>query len=114
MKSIKRIIVTQHFGGGFLEYPKPVITKTRNGKLEVRGLDSRGRYVMYQYLNPETGKIADRKRKLCLMDGEGKVQEFFIIPLKSSNRSLLVVAEKEKTERKIWNPKTSSEEELWK
>jgi hypothetical protein len=97
-----------------LQFPKSVLTKTRSGRLEVRGLDSKGRYVMYRYLNSETGRMADRKRKLCLMDGDGNVQEFFIIPLKTSSRSLLIAAEKGEMERKVWNPKTGSEEELWK
>jgi hypothetical protein len=114
VKSIKSIIVTLIFEGRFMEYPSSVITRTRSGKVEVRGFTSRGRYVIYQYLNPETGKADDKKKKLCLMDEEGKIQEFFIIPLKSSNRSLLVVAEKGDAERKVWNPKTGSEETLWK
>ena len=97
-----------------MEYPSSVLTRARSGKVEVRGFTSRGRYVMYQYLNPETGKTDDEKRKLCLMDEEGEIHEFFIIPLKQSNRSLLVVAEKGETERKVWNPKTGSEEILWK
>ena len=90
-----------------------VLTKGKGGKTEVRALDSRWMYVLCKYLDSDTLKEVDRKRKLCLRDVEGNIQEFFIIPLKSASRSLLVAAEREEKEMKVWNEKTRSEEDLW-
>ena len=97
-----------------MEFPESVLTKARSGKIEVRGLESRGKYVMCKYLDPKTLKPTDLKKKLCLMDEEGNVQEFFIIPTKTPNRYLLIKSEKEEKERKVWNEKTGTVEELWK
>jgi len=94
-------------------FSNQVLTKGKSGKLEVRALDSRGSFVMCRYLNPETLKLADRKRKLTLKSTEGTVEEYFIIPLRDSKRSLLVKSEAEEKDRKIWNSKTQREEDLW-
>lgn len=59
-------------------------------------------------------KPADEKRKLCLRDEDGNVEQYFIIPLKTKNRSLLITAEREEKERKVWNLKTGREEDVWK
>jgi len=88
-----------------------VLTKSKSGKIELRALQDRGRYVLYKYLNPQTLKPADKKKKLCLKSEDGEEQSYFIIPLKG-NRSLLVESGEEK-ERKIWNEKRKKEERLW-
>ncbi len=80
--------------------------------MEVRALDSRGRYVLCKYLDPNTLQPTDEKRKLSLMDEEGAIREYFLIPIKGQNRRLMVEAEEPK-ERKVWNPATRQEEELW-
>ena len=90
-----------------------VLTKGKSGKLEVRALHSRGSYVMCKYLNPETLKLADKKTKLTLKRADGAVEEYFIIPLKDPKRALLVKAEAEEKDRKIWNQETRQEEDLW-
>jgi len=90
-----------------------VLTKGRSGKLEVRALHSRGTYVMCKYLNPETLKLADKKTKLMLRHSDGIIEEYFIIPLKDPKRSLLVKAEAEEKDRKIWNQETREEEDVW-
>lgn len=87
------------------KYPETVLAKGRSGKLEVRSLVSRGKYVLCEYLDPQTGKLADTKKKLMLKDENGKVKEYFIVPLKSGDRSLLI-SPKEKKDvegQKIWN-----------
>ena len=93
-------------------FSKEVLTKGKSGKLELRALHSRGSFVMCRYLNPETLKLADKKTKLTLKRADGTVEEYFIIPLKDPRRSLLVKAESEEKDRKIWNEQTQQEEEL--
>lgn len=96
-----------------MQFPESVLTRSKKGKLEVRGLDHRGRYVMCKYLDPKTMKLADAKRKLILEDEEGKIFEYFIIPLKGSNRSLLISPETEEKDRQVWNTKLEEAEEIW-
>jgi hypothetical protein len=90
-----------------------VLTKGKSGKLEVRALDARGSFVMCKYLNPETLKLADKKTKLTLKREDGTIEEYFIIPLRDPKRSLLIRAEAEEKDRKVWNQETQREEELW-
>lgn len=97
-----------------MQFPDSVLTKSRKGRWEVRAVDSRGRYVICKYLDPDSLKLADMKKKLCLMEEGGGVQEYFIVPIKGQRRSLLIEAEKEEKERKVWNEETQQEEELWK
>jgi len=97
-----------------MSFSEEVLTKSRVGRLEVRALDSRGRYVLCKYLDPGTLQPADEKRKLCLMDEKGAIREYFLIPIKGQNRRLMIEAEKEPKERKVWNPATRQEEELWR
>ena len=89
-----------------------VLTKGKSGKLEVRALHSRGSFVMCKYLNPETLKLADKKTKLTLKCDDGKLEEYFIIPLRDPKRSLLINAEAEEKDRKVWNERTQKEEDL--
>jgi hypothetical protein len=93
-------------------FSEQVLTRGKSGKLELRTLDSRGSFVRCKYLNPETLKLADKKMKLTLKHKDGVIEEYFIIPLKDSRRSLLVKAEGEEKDRKIWNEQTQQEEEL--
>ena len=67
---------------------------------------------MCKYLNPETLKLGDKKMKLTLKREDGTVEEYFVIPLKDLGRSLLVKAEGEEKNRKVWNEQTQQEEEL--
>ena len=55
--------------------------------------------------------MADKKTKLTLKHEDGTVEEYFIIPLKDPRRSLLVKAEGEEKDRKVWNEQTQQEEE---
>jgi len=95
-----------------MQLPETVITKGKGGKLEVRALDSRGSYVLCKYLDPKTMKPADQKRKLTLKNADGRVLEYFIIPLKDAKRSLLVTAGPEEKERQVWNEEAQKAEEL--
>jgi len=97
-----------------MQFSKDVLTRGKGDRLEVRTLESRGFYVICKYLDPETLKSADKKAKLSLRNENGEVNEYFIIPLKDTKRSLLVSAEKEEKERKVWNSETQTEEDLWK
>lgn len=97
-----------------MEFTEQVLTKGKGGRLEVRTLESRGVYVMCKYLDPKSLRPADTKLKLSLKDQDGRTREYFIIPLKTASRSLLVKAESEPKDRKVWNEKTRAEEEFWK
>jgi len=97
------------------EYPESVLTKDREGNLEVRNLISRGKFVMYDYRDVKTFKqMESKKKKLYLKDKDGKISEYYIIPLKSGDRFLLIKPkEPEKKVRKVWNEKIQKKEELW-
>ncbi len=82
------------------------MAKGKSGKLEVRALHSRGSFVMCKYLNPETLKLADKKMKLSLKREDGSMEEYFIIPLRDPKRSLLIRAEGEEKDRRVWNQQT--------
>lgn len=97
----------------YMGFSNDVLTKGKSGKLEVRTLHSRGSFVMCKYLNPETLKLADKKTKLTLKREDGTTEEYFIIPLRDLKRSLLIRAEAEAKDRKIWNEHTQKEEDLW-
>jgi hypothetical protein len=96
----------------YMGFSDEVLTRGNSGKLELRTLHSRGYFVICKYLNPETLKLADKKTKLTLKRQDGTVEEYFIIPLKDPRRSLLVKAEGEEKNRKVWNEQTQQEEEL--
>ncbi len=96
-----------------MDFPETVITKSKKGKVEIRSLDHRGRYVICKYLDPKTMKQADTKRKLMLKDEEGKVIEYFIIPLKDPTRALLVFPDAKEKDRQIWNEKRGNAEDIW-
>ncbi|HUK29239.1 MAG TPA: hypothetical protein VLV31_12510 [Candidatus Acidoferrales bacterium] len=95
-----------------MQLPETVLTKGKGGKLEVRTLDSRGSYILCKYLDPKTMKPADRKRKLTLKGSDGRVLEYFIIPLKDAKRSLLITSDPEEKERQVWNEETQKAEVL--
>ncbi len=83
-------------------FPEDVLTKTRKGEIEVRSLIDRGRYVRYNYLNPDTGEpMEGGKVKLVLVSDDGPTEEYFVIPTKSK-RDLLIPAP-EKGKRKVWD-----------
>ncbi|HEY5605241.1 MAG TPA: hypothetical protein VIL45_01830 [Thermoplasmata archaeon] len=83
-------------------FPEDVLTKTRKGEIEVRSLIDRGRYVRYNYLNPDTGEpMEGGKVKLVLVSDDGATEEYFVIPTKSK-RDLLIPAP-EKGKRKVWD-----------
>lgn len=96
-----------------VDFPDTVLTKGKKGKLEVRSLDHRGRYVMCKYLDPKAMKPADTKRKLTLRDEDGAMHEYFIIPLKDPKRALLISAESEEKERQLWNERTGKADDMW-
>ena len=83
-------------------FPEEVLTRTKKGEVEVRSLIDRGRYVRYNYLDPDTGESMEGgKVKLVLLSEAGRTEEYFIIPTKSK-RDLLIPATK-KGARKIWD-----------
>jgi hypothetical protein len=85
-------------------YPPEVLTTTKKGRVEARALVERGRYVLYDYRDPETSERTENKEKLVLVP-EGKsldeAREFFVIH-PPRGRDLLVPAER-KGERQVWD-----------
>jgi hypothetical protein len=96
-----------------MRFSNDVLTKGKSGKTELRALHSRGSFVMCKYLDPETLKPADKKTKLSLRNRDGGVEEYFIIPMRDPKRSLLIRAETQEKDRKVWNQDSHSEEDLW-
>ncbi len=84
-----------------MEYPQSILTKSKKGKIELRSLIDRGKFVRYEYLDPRTGKRSESKIKLVLKTEKG-TEEFFIIPIKQ-NRFLLLPTEHKP--KKIWDGK---------
>ena len=97
------------------DYPETVLTKDKKGDQEIRNLVSRGQFVMYDYRDIKTFKqVESNKKKIYLKDENGQISEYYIIPLKTGNRSLLIIPEKiEEKHRKVWNEKNKKEEDLW-
>jgi len=96
-----------------MDFSNDVLTKGKSGKIELRALHSRGLFVMCKYLDPETLKLADKKTKLSLKSDDGSIEDYFIIPLRDPKRSLLIRAEGEEKDRKVWNQEAKQEENLW-
>ncbi|MEM5814982.1 MAG: hypothetical protein QXD89_00625 [Candidatus Aenigmatarchaeota archaeon] len=94
--------------------PEDVLTKTKNGKIEVRNLVARGEFVWYDYRDPKNFKREENgKSRLFLKDSEGNLYSFFVIPLKEKGKYLLLETEREEKNKKIWNDKTKKVEDLW-
>lgn len=87
------------------KYPDSVLTKNKKGETEVRNLLSHGSFVKYNYIYPETGKVAERgKFSIILKDSEtGKQEHYFMIPMKGNR--FLGIPQKEKKSRKLWDDK---------
>jgi hypothetical protein len=87
-----------------MPYPEEVLTRSKKGRIEVRNLMDRGRFVRYEYIDPNTGKKSENKVKLVLILDE-KQEEYFIIPMKDK-RHLMIPVES-KGDRKIWDGRKS-------
>ncbi len=81
-------------------YPEETLTKSKKGKVEVRHYIDSGKFVRYDYLDPETGGRSENKYKIVLATEKG-YEEYFVIPMKQKNRFLMLRGEK-KGKRKIW------------
>ncbi len=89
------------------------ITISKRGKRELRTIYSRGRFALLEYRDPLTKEKTENKFKLVLLHDNEEVEEFFIIPLKQSNRFLLLKEKKGKGPKvKAWNPKTGELEQV--
>lgn len=93
-------------------YPDSVLTKNRSGRSEVRALDSKGKFVIAKYLDSDNLKESDKKRKLVLKKESGEIQEFFIIPTKQNNKSLLITPKKKSKKHSFWDEELEKVVEL--
>lgn len=96
-----------------MEFPETVTTRSKKGKLEIRTLESRGTFVICKYLDSNTLKLADTKKKLILRSENGELTEYFIVPLKNSRRALLISSRPDEEERQVWNESDKRAEEIW-
>ena len=80
-------------------YPEETLTKSKKGKIEARHYIDSGKFVRYDYLDPETGKKSENKYKIVLATENG-YEEYFVIPMKQKNKFLMLRGEK-KGRRKI-------------
>ncbi|MEM5777136.1 MAG: hypothetical protein QXJ06_01670 [Candidatus Aenigmatarchaeota archaeon] len=93
-------------------YPNEVLTKNKKGQTELRNLIARGSFVLYDYRDPESFEILENgKKKICLKTDDD-IKEFFIIPLKTKDKYLVIEDVKNKG-RKVWNEKTKKVENLF-
>ena len=96
-----------------MEFPETVMTRSKKGKLEIRTLESRGSFVICKYLDSNTLKLADTKKKLILRSENGELAEYFIVPLKDPRRALLISSPLDEKEHQIWNESDKRAEEIW-
>ncbi len=85
-----------------MKYPQDVLTISKRGKVEVRKLIDRGVYVRYEYIDPTTGEKSENKIKIVLRSKDGKLEEYFMIPLKQKDRYLLLKTDV-KGDRFLWD-----------
>ena len=96
------------------KYPESVLTKDRKGNIEVRNTISSGKFVLHDYRDPKTFKpVESGKKKLYLKDENGKIKEYFIIPLKDGKALFIEPKEKDKKDKKVWNDNIKKEEKLF-
>ncbi|MCD6476712.1 MAG: hypothetical protein J7K26_00910 [Candidatus Aenigmarchaeota archaeon] len=87
-----------------MKYPEEVLTKSRKGKIEVRSLIDKGKFIRYNYKDPETGKILEKgKLSLIIKNTKGKTEHYYMIPIKGNR--YLAIPIKDKKKRKVWNSK---------
>ncbi len=72
----------------YIMYPKAVLTK--DGKARV--LVDKGKFFRYKYVDPKTGKTAEKGKNMLVLKGE-KDEYLYLIPLKDG-RLLGIKAEK--------------------
>jgi hypothetical protein len=83
-------------------YPQSVLTKNKKGEAEVRQLLKRGRFVLYRYLDPETGRPAENGKMRLFLKSD-KEEGYFLIPLKQGGRFLALKAGRRGKEIKLWD-----------
>ena len=84
-----------------MEYPGSVLTRNKKGEAEVRNLLERGEFILYNYTDPETGRVVESgKTSVILRSGKG-AQHLFLIPLKDGR--FLAVVDREKKVRHVWD-----------
>ncbi|MCX8174337.1 MAG: hypothetical protein N3F63_07020 [Thermoplasmata archaeon] len=81
-------------------YPEEVFTTSRKGVREVRVLIDSGKFFRYKYVDPESGKAEEKVKILLVTDG-GRVEEFFVFPVKGSK--FLFVPQEYKGRRAVWD-----------
>ena len=47
-----------------MDFPEEVIATTKKGEREVRSFIERGEFLLYEYLDPRTGRPTSSKKKL--------------------------------------------------
>lgn len=94
-----------------MEYPESVLTKNKKGEAEVRRILSRGKFIKYDYILADSGKVSDGgKFSIILKDENGKEEHYFLIPFKGR---WLAILERGSKPRKVWNEKTGKAEDVW-
>ena len=88
------------------------MTKGRKGKLEIRGLDHRGSYVMCKYLDSKTISLLTPNENGYSRTKREK-SEHFITPSNDPRRALLIKPEVEEKYRQIWTDKLEKAQEIW-
>lgn len=82
-----------------MKFPEEVITITKKGKKEARILKDEGKFYIYFYVDPNSGRETEKKFKLLLSGLEKR--EFFMLPLKDGK--YLLIPTEYQGERKVWD-----------
>jgi len=95
------------------KFPEEVYTITKKGKTLVRNLIGRGKFVCYDYRDPDTFEKAENgKIRIFLRDEKtGKLYSYFLIPLK--NKRWLAIEADTSEGKTLWNEEKGKAEDLW-
>ncbi len=94
-----------------MSLPEEVLTVSKRGKVEARRLVSRGEFAIVEYVDPNTMERTEDKVKLILRHGDGRVDEYFLIPIKGGGRRLMIEPKVKKGDRiMVLNPETGEAE----
>ena len=94
-----------------MSVPEEVLTVSKRGKVEARKLVSRGEFAIIEYVDPNTLERTEDKVKLILRHGDGRVDEYFVIPTKTGSRRLMIEPKTKKGDKiMVLNPETGEAE----
>ncbi len=90
------------------------LTVSSRGRVEVRTLVERGVYTIVEYRDPKSLKLVERKFKIYLMNENGDLKGYLLIPLRGENKYLAIEDLNPKKEMFVYNMDKEYEEPMFK